>query len=176
MDIVSFSQKALRMDDGAWARHGNPWSVYSRIAGGSFVFLALWSVFWIGWFSLIPIGLSVAWIYLNPRLFVPPKDAKAWATRGVLGERAFINRAQVSISKEHERIANLATGIALGFILLVIYGFWIKEFWTAFAAWHGATVAKLWFCDRMVVLWDDVSDRNEQYRRWARGDWSESTA
>lgn len=173
MDIFSFSQNALRMDARAWARHGNPWSVYSRIVGGTFVFLALWSAFRLGWASLFPIGLAIAWVYLNPRLFEPPLHADAWATRGVLGERAFLNRSVVPISSEHERIANVTTGIAICFLVLAIYGFWTREFWTAFAAWHGATVAKLWFCDRMVVLWDEVSDRTEQYRRWARAEWVE---
>ena len=41
MDIASWSERALRMDDAAWARHANPWSVCSRIAGGTLVFLAL---------------------------------------------------------------------------------------------------------------------------------------
>ena len=123
MDIFSFSQNALRMDARAWARHGNPWSVYSRIVGGTFVFFALWSAYWLCWISLIPIGLAIAWVYLNPRLFKPPLSTDTWATRGVLGERAFLNRSVVPIPSGHEKIANVTTGIAICFVVLAIYGF-----------------------------------------------------
>lgn len=171
MDIFSASAKTMRMDGVSWGKHGNPKSVYSRIVGGTFVFLSIWSVFWIGWFSAIPIAAAILWIYVNPRLFPPPQTTDAWATRGVLGERAFINRKLVPIPTEHQRAAWITSSLAIVFLALAIYGFVIEDFWTAVGGWHAATVAKLWFCDRMVWLWDDMKDSNPQYRAWNAGNW-----
>lgn len=161
----------MSMDAESWARHANPKSVYSRIVGGSFVFLALWSVFWIDWYAAIPITAALMWIYVNPRLFSPPKTTTAWATRGVLGERVYLRRANVPISAEHRRAAQITTGLALIFIALAVYGFVIRDFWAAAGGWHAATMAKLWFCDRMVWLWDDMADATPTYRAWKAGRW-----
>lgn len=171
MDVFTFSERAMRMDDRAWARHASPASVYSRIAGGTLVFFALWSVFWIGWLAAMPVALALAWVYLNPRLFAPPRTTASWATRGVLGERAFLNRRNVPVPPEHVRAAHATTALAVAFLALAVWGFWTGEFWTAFAGWHGSTVAKLWFCDRMAWLWGDVADAMPTYRRWSRAEW-----
>jgi hypothetical protein len=111
-DIFTGSQKLMSMNDSSWARHANPLSVYSRMVGGSLVFLALWSPFWFGYWG-VPIILAAAfWIWLNPRLFPPPEHSDTWATKGVLGERAFINRKQVPIPKNHQFAAYITSGVA----------------------------------------------------------------
>lgn len=171
MDIFSFSAKLMRMDDSAWARHANQWSVYSRIVGGTAVFFALWSGYWIGWAAVVPVALAVGWIYLNPRLFSPPKSTSNWAARGVLGERVFLNRRAVPIPGEYVTVSYLTTAVAIGFILLCVLGFWRQDFWLAFTGWHAATVVKLWFVDRMALLWDQMQGANETYRAWSRGQW-----
>lgn len=160
------------MDGRSWARHANPKSVYSRMVGGTFVFLSFWSAFWIDWLAVIPIALALLWIVVNPRLFAPPPTTQAWATRAVLGERVFMERKRVPIPVEHERAAWITSSISVLFVGLTAYGFIDRNFWTAAIAWHAATVAKIWFCDRMAWLWDDMSDTNETYRAWKRGNWN----
>ncbi|MEO1458301.1 MAG: DUF6653 family protein [Pseudomonadota bacterium] len=123
MDIFAAAGHAMRMDAQAWSRHANPLSVFSRILGGSAVFLALWSVHWIGWFAVAPIGAAVLWIWLNPRPFPPPTHTEAWATWGVLGERAFLNRAAVPVPDHHRRAAWVTTAMALAFLLLTAFAF-----------------------------------------------------
>lgn len=58
-----------RMSDEMWRRHANPWSVWTRFAAIPAFILAAWSRVWLGWWSLIPIGLVVAWLFLNVIVF-----------------------------------------------------------------------------------------------------------
>jgi len=161
----------MSMTPEVWARHANPWSVYSRIGGGTLVFFALWSPFWMGWWGGAAIAAAVVWIWLNPRLFPPPERTDNWASQAVLGERLFLNRKSVAVPSHHVRVAMIATGLSLAFLALTVFGFVRGEFWLAFTAWHGAALAKVWFCDRMVWLWRDVRHQTELYRAWDQGQW-----
>ncbi len=172
MDLFAAAGRLMAMDDAAWARHANPASVWTRIAGGTVLFLALWSPMWIGFWGVVPILLAAAWTWLNPRLFPPPSHARAWATRAVLGERAFLRRAEIPIPDHHRRAGLATTGLALAFLVAAAIGFWQRDVLLAVTAWHAATIAKLWFCDRMVWLWQDVRGSNDLYRRWDAADFA----
>lgn len=67
--LFRLSQASMWMDDDIWHRHANPWSVYSRISVLPALSLAVWSRVWLGWWSLIPLMLVAAWIWVNPRYF-----------------------------------------------------------------------------------------------------------
>lgn len=173
MDLFAAAERLMTMDDRAWAKHANPLSGYSRLGGGTIIFLALWSPFWIGWTSIAPIALALFWIWINPRLFQPPKTADAWVTKGVLGERVFLNRKNIPIPAGHERAAWITTAISILFFAITVYGFFTRNFWAAFAGWHGAILGKIWFVDRMVWLWETMKDKDPQYAAWARADWGD---
>uniref|UniRef100_UPI0039BF8711 DUF6653 family protein n=1 Tax=Lentzea alba TaxID=2714351 RepID=UPI0039BF8711 len=55
------------MDDEAWRRHANPWSVSTRFAAIPATLPAIWSRTSIGWWCLVPIGLVVVWPVVKPR-------------------------------------------------------------------------------------------------------------
>ena len=78
--------RAFRLDDAGWARHANPWSGWTRMAVLPLLALAVWSRAWIGWWAALPLDLLVVFLWLNPRLFPPPRHLDAWISRGVLGE------------------------------------------------------------------------------------------
>jgi hypothetical protein len=48
-----------------WQRHANPWSVWTRFAAIPAMMLAVWSRVWIGWWSVAPIVLVMAWLVAN---------------------------------------------------------------------------------------------------------------
>ena len=172
MDLFKGAERLMGMTNQAWARHAHPLSVYTRFAGAIPVFFALWSAHWIGWWSLIPIGAAAGWIYLNPRFFRPPKTADSWAARGVLGERAFLNRKIVPIPDEPRRAAHMTTILSGLFMLIGIAGLVFGQFWVAFTGWHASVTCKAWFVDRMAWLWDEMKDQHPTYAAWDRAEWS----
>ncbi|MCR9123185.1 MAG: hypothetical protein NXH91_13030 [Phyllobacteriaceae bacterium] len=168
------AERLMAMDDASWARHANPWSAYTRFAGSVPTFLALYSGHWIGWWALVPIAVMAVWTFANPRLWVPPATTTSWAARGVLGERAYLNRKTVPVPAEHVRFANLTTACAIAFMAVAIYGFIAGIFWTAFSGFFAAILAKTWFVDRMAWLWADIKDAHPVYAAWDRADWTAS--
>ena len=63
--------KLFGLEGEKWMRHANPWSVGTRFAVLPLLALSVWSRDWIGWWSLIPITLSVVFLMTNPLLFPP---------------------------------------------------------------------------------------------------------
>lgn len=171
MDLFKVTEGAMRMDPKIWARHANPLSGYSRLLSGPAVFFALWSLWWISWWALLPIALIVVWIYLNPRIFPAPDNTDNWMTKAVLGERVFINRKAEPIPQHHVTMGWITSLVAMVFFLIAAYGLLVRDFWAGFAGWHAAILAKIWFLDRMVWLWEDMKDTTPRYQAWARADW-----
>jgi hypothetical protein len=79
--------QAFGLEGEAWMRHANPVSVWTRFAALPMLAVAVWSRDWIGWYSLVPVVLSLVWIAVNPLFFAKPKSTANWASKGVLGER-----------------------------------------------------------------------------------------
>ena len=152
MDIGKITESLMGMDDAAWQRHANPWSGWSRVASLPLLALAIWSRVWLGWWALVPVGLVLIWIWINPRLFSAPTRVDNWMSRGVLGERIWLARKTQPIPENHARMANLLNGLsALGFVPF-IWGLWTLEIWPTVFGMTVSMLAKLWFLDRMVAL------------------------
>jgi hypothetical protein len=54
----------------SWMRHANPASVWTRFTVLPLLALSIWSRAWLGWWCLLPVALSIAWMLLNPRVFL----------------------------------------------------------------------------------------------------------
>jgi Family of unknown function (DUF6653) len=156
---------ALGMDDATWRRHANPWSVWTRATVLPLVIVAVWSRAWLGAWCLVPVGLSVFWMWLNPRVFSTPRSTDHWASRGVLGERVWLNRSKVPVPPHH-RLAPyvLHTITALGTVFCV-WGLIDLAFWPTLLGAVLIYCGKLWFLDRMTWLFREMQDRPE-YRSW----------
>lgn len=169
MSYDRVAAKLMSMSEIVWVHHANPWSVWTRIVMFPFWFLAIWSWVWIGWWSLILSGILAVWTWLNPRVFRPYVDDKPWSTRGVLGERIFMNRRNVPIPQEHLRAAHILSGLAGASMMGAIIGFVVAQFWLALGCWLLATALKIWFVDRMVWLYDIMSTSTREYQDWRTG-------
>ena len=140
----------------AWRRHANPWSVYTRIPVPLLLTAAIWSRAWIGWWSLIPVAAVVVWTMVNPRVFPPPQSIDSWASRGVLGEEYWSARKETPIPAHH-RVAPIvlsvlsAAGVPFWAWGLIVLDPWITAFGLAVQM-----LCKIWFIDRMALLYDDV--------------------
>lgn len=147
----------MAMDGATWQRHANPWSVWTRIPLLTAVSLAVYFRAELGLWLWPILGLVAIWTFVNPRAFPPPASTDSWATRGVLGERIWLDREAVPIPRHHARWA-LGLSLASGACLLPLaWGLIALDPWaTAFGA-LGASAMKLWFVDRMAWLYQDMA-------------------
>lgn len=171
MSNNNFFSLIMSMNDSVWRRHANPISVWSRILTGLPLLLtAIWSLHWIGIWAIALIILAVLWLWLNPRLFSAPRNTNNWASKVTLGERVWLNRKQVAIAAHHSTCAIfLSLTAGLGFVTAVTGAI----FALPFPMWLGASISwlgKMWFCDRMVWLFEDMKNHNEEYSSWLTRD------
>ena len=151
----------MGMSDSVWRRHANPWSCYSRFSMLPLLALAIWSRVWIGGWAWGAVALVLVWIWVNPRAFPPPARLDNWASRGVLGERVFLNR-RPEVPAHHRRwAAGLSLAAVPGLAVLGI-GLWRLDLgWVIFGTVL-ATGPKVWFVDRMVWLYADWLRDNDK--------------
>lgn len=170
MDITRFAERLMRMDDIAWQRHANPWSVYSRFSILPLMSLAFYSRQWIDIYSLIPIVLSFIWIWLNPKCFKAPTQTHNWASMGTFGERIYLARDQLNIAEHHlksARLLQLLSGLGLP---IFIYALFSLNIWALVLGNIWIMVFKAWFVDRMVWLYQDMKETNPEYLSWLKSE------
>jgi hypothetical protein len=156
------------MDDAAWERHANPWSVWTRVATWPVLMFVLWSFHWWGAWSLLPLAVVAGWLWLNPRAFPVPPSTRSWASRAVLGERVYLRREIHPIPLYHANAAQLLSiGSGVG-ALLMVAGLLTREPAAYLAGGVATLLCKLWFIDRMVWLYEDMRESVPEYRDWLR--------
>lgn len=67
-----------------FARHSNPWSMWSRWASAPLLLVPAWRR---SWRDATLVGL---WMAVNPVVFKEPADDRAWSTRAALGEEQWV--------------------------------------------------------------------------------------
>ncbi len=159
MRIDKAIESTMAMNDATWARHANPLSFWTRVPILLLLTLAIWSRVWIGWWCLAPIAALVAWTFINPRAFRPPADLNDWASKAVLGERHWLARKTTPIPAHHARSALILSTLSGLSLIPLAYGLWALDPWAAFLGATLASMFKLWFCDRMAWLADDMAGK-----------------
>lgn len=166
MTIEKLIAATFGMNEMTWARHANPWSVWTRFTILPALILAVWSRTWLGWWALLPIVLAIAWTWFNPRLFPVPRSTDNWASKGVLGERVWMNRKEIPIPVRHRTLPNVLSSVAVIGAIFVIWGVAMLAVWPTLFGAALAYLSKLWFIDRMVWLYEDMSEAVPEYRSW----------
>lgn len=145
------------LDDMGWAKHANPWSGWTRFITCLPLFaLAVWSRVWLGWWSLVPITGALLWIWLNPRAFGPVQDDRAWIARGVFGERFWSNRHRVPVPARHQTMPNVLNVASLTGFPFLVWGLVAIEPWPTIFGMGMIIGGKLWYIDRMAILYEDM--------------------
>lgn len=157
---------ALSMTDKVWARHANPWSFWTRLTTLPLLVAAIWSRQWIGWWSLLPIAIAIVWIWLNPRVFPPPKSTDNWASKAVLGERVWLNRRNIPVPDHHRIAPNILIALSAMGIPPLIWGLVHLQPWPTVLGVAVIYLAKLWFVDRMAWLYEDMKTASPEYQSW----------
>ena len=168
MDYGRVAARIFAMDEATWARHASPWSVWTRVSTLPVLILAFWSRAWLGWWCLVPIALVLVWLWLNPRLFPPPRTTASWGSKATFGERVWLNRAQVPIPDHHRIAAHILSALSGVGLVFVVWGLVALAIWPTVLGTAVAYVGKLWFCDRMVWLYEDMKDSHPEYGAWLR--------
>lgn len=156
----------FRMDEATWARHANPWSVFTRATVLPLLIVAIWSRVWIGQWAWGLVVLGLLWTWLNPRLFPPPVSTRNWASKSVLGERVWLNRQSIPIPEHHRGVPHLLNGIAFIGSLLVIWGLVALAVWPMLLGLALTYAGKFWFLDRMVWLYTEMQTADPTYQSW----------
>lgn len=161
---------AFGLNDDVWLRHCNPWSVYTRYSALPLLLAAIWSRRVLGGAAVIPIGIAVLWIWLNPRLFPRPRSTRHWASKAVFGERIYLQRNRRPLPDIHRSaVLNVTKCLAgLGFFAAVWGTMAYSLSWAA-----GGTlvtiISKTWFLDRMVWLYEDMKHECAEFQSWEYG-------
>jgi hypothetical protein len=166
---VSFEKKAakfFKLTDENWMKHTNPWSVWTRFLIFPLIALAIWSRVWFGWYSLVFIGIMILWTWLNPRAFGKPKTTKYWSSKAVLGERVWINRKEIPIPHHHITAIIILNCITVSGLPFFIWGLYTLHIWSTLLGIVLVYVGKMWFLDRMVWLYEDMKEKNPEYKNW----------
>lgn len=152
----------------AWMRHANPVSVWTRFAVLPLLAVSIWSRDWIGWWSLIPIALSLVFMVVNPLLFPKPASTRNWASKCVFGERIWADRTTVELPARFRssRVANVTYVFQLVGMVVLGWGLVQLDPLTVVAGLVIVQCAKAWFLDRMVLLFEDMKTRNPEYAAW----------
>ena len=147
----------MGMSDAVWQRHTNPLSGWSRMSILPLFALAIWSRVWLGWWCLIPIGLVLFWTWWNPRAFAIPENTDNWMSKGVLGERIWLDRKSQRIATHHTRAIGIISVLPIFGLVPFAYGLIYFDLPAMIFGLVLTIVFKLWFLDRMVWLYEDVS-------------------
>jgi hypothetical protein len=158
--------RAFALDNDTWLRHANPWSVYLRNTVLPILVLAFWSRFWLGWYAIIPVALSLLWTLFNPLIFPVPASLDHWASKAVLGERVWLNRDVVPVPEHHRAIPDILSVVSGIGMLFVFWGVFAFDLWPTVFGMALVYCGKLWFLDRMVWLWEEMQDATPEYRSW----------
>lgn len=158
--------RAFGLVGDGWMRHANPASVWTRFAALPLIALSIWSRDWIGWWCVVPLVLSNVWLMVNPLFFAPPRSTRNWASRGVLGEQVWTEGDRGTFPAEFGgRVLHLIQTMQGVGVAIMIYGLVVLDPMVSVTGLFLTQVAKCWFIDRMVLLFESVKDRSE-YAGW----------
>ncbi|MEU6786378.1 DUF6653 family protein [Nonomuraea angiospora] len=152
MNVLKKYAQAAGMTDEAWKRHANPWSVWTRFAAIPLMIAAIWSREWLGWWALVPVGLVVAWLAVNPHVFPAIEQPGSWTARGIYGEKLWL-RNRALVTGDHRNVQRLLIGVgSTGFVLL-IWGLITLAIWPTVFGATLITLGQLWRIDRLGQLY-----------------------
>ncbi len=164
--ILAAMARIQGMSTDTWEKHTNPLSGWTRALILPLVSLVFFYRDVLGDATWVLFGALVIWTWVNPRAFPKPKTTDNWMSRAVMGERIWLNRGKVPVPQHYSRAIPVILGIAAAGLPLWGVGLWLQFFWPTMFGLSLCMLAKFWFLDRMVWLYDDMSHTHPIYREW----------
>lgn len=87
-------------------------------------------------------------------MFAAPVTYDAWMSKGVLGEKIFLDHRS-EIAGHHRKVADLLAWLSFPGVVVMGIGLW--QFWLDWVIFGAVCTAgaKLWFLDRMVWIYTE---------------------
>ncbi|AIY89355.1 Cytochrome c biogenesis factor [Geoglobus acetivorans] len=148
-----------------WMRHANPRSVITRFTTLPLLVLAVWSRVWLGWYSLIFVGVVVAWSMINPTLFAKQTKIDSWWSKCVAGEYFWANRDKFPVADYHYGVIRVLTFLQAAGGVFLIVGMYLLDVWMTIAGVVWVYLSKMWFLDRMVWIYEEMKDHAGELER-----------
>lgn len=160
--------KVFGLEGDKWMRHANPTSVWTRFAILPVLAVAIWSYDWIGWWSLVPTGLVLVFLMINPLLFREPSSTRNWASKAVFGERIWADRNEIDIPPQFSRskVPTVSTAFQFVGVIGLAYGLIRLDVIAVVSGLLISQLAKSWYLDRMVLLFEEMKGRSPEYASW----------
>ncbi|OCQ18362.1 hypothetical protein A7985_23830 [Pseudoalteromonas luteoviolacea] len=158
MKFEHFAAKYFAMSDEVWARHTNPWSVWTRYSCLPLLLACLWwrDILQLWFWPLL--AVLILWTWLNPRCFKKPSNTDNWASQSVLGEQVLIYQRD-SIAAHHDSVLTVITSLLTIFTALCVAGLFFYEPISTCTGALGLILAKTWFLDRMVWIYREATSQ-----------------
>ena len=167
MNLGNTISSAFGLKGDKWMRHSNPASVWTRFAVLPMLAGSIWSRKWIGRRALIPLAVSSTWLFVNPLFFRPPRSTENWASKGVLGERIWTEGDR---SELPDQFSSVVPTVAVSYQAIglapLVYGLAALEATPTVLGVLIVQGGKLWYIDRMVLLFEEMKTRDPEYARW----------
>lgn len=141
-------------DQGAWKRHANPWSVWTRMAGLVPILAPVFFRETLGWWALAIIAPGIAWMWLNPRAFKPVHHPVRWAEKGIYGEKLWSAGKSTALAR-HKTAMRLLLLLAAAGAGLLVYGMVVIEAWPTIFGVTLVLLSQLWQIDRFAAIYDE---------------------
>jgi len=154
VDVFKPAERLMGMTPDVWDRHANPWSVWTRFTCLPCICVAIWSRLWLGWWAIPLLCAALFWTWFNPRAFAPNTRWETWAAQATLGERVWLHHRE-RVAPHHKNWAFGLTLAAATGLPFLIYGLWAFSLWPLGLGLILTILPKVWFCDRMVWIWQD---------------------
>ena len=85
-----------------------------------------------------------------------------------MGERVWLNQNAVPIPEHHALWAKILASIPAFGLVPLVWGLWELDIAWLLLGLVVVVVAKMWFLDRMVWLFDDMAKSHTEYAKWLR--------
>ena len=166
MNVEKKLTQWMGMDEATWQKHANPKSVFSRMLVLPLMLSSIWSRKWLGWKAVFPFAIAMLWNWFNPRLFDKPKSTDNWASKAVFGERVWLKKDEEPIPKRHIGLPEFLNAVNTVGLFMAIIGAFRRQGWVTSTGAAMNYLAKFWFLDRMVWLFNEQQQTHKKYNKW----------
>jgi hypothetical protein len=102
----------------------------------------------------VPVALVIVWLWLNPHVFPAVTGPRNWASKGIYGERLWLNEP-TSVPPACRSVLRWLIIPGSAGIALLVWGLVQLELWPTIFGATLITLAQLWRIDRLGLVYEE---------------------